>query len=210
MANKAQTSGQGIFAEDRKYYTFATDFNLKHAPLRQWVNEQEQMKAYFPDSTKPFGGLEFFEPPRIRFETKGRRGPVLDADPVTVGIWLVSDRLKALFERIDPDPEAFVFQRVDVDYSNFLEPGPGFWFCYFMRELDCVDEPRSELRYYDNVPGVKAYRALLDVRMRQEVVGSAHAFRLKYATMKLIVDDLIVDAVKAERIRGFDFTPIQK
>ncbi len=210
MTNKPQTSGQGIFCETRKYYTFATDFTLKDAPLRRWVNEEEQMRNFRAESGKPFRGIKFSEPPRISFDRKGRCGAVLDADPITLGIWLVSDRLKALFERIDPDPEAFVFQRVDVDYSNFPEPGPGFSFCYFMRELDCIDEEKSTLRYYDNVPGVKGYRALLDVKMRRETVGSAHAFRLKYATLKLIVDDLIVDAVKAEGIRGFDFTPIQK
>ncbi|MBY6243933.1 DUF1629 domain-containing protein [Methylosinus sp. Sm6] len=192
----------------RKYYTFATDFALKDTPFREWVNEQEQMIEFFPDSSKPFRGINFSKPPRIKFDRKGRRGPVRDAYPVTLGIWLVSDRLKVLFERIDA--EAFVFQRAEVDYSNFPEPGPDFWFCYFMRELDCIDEEASRLRYYDNVPGVKAYEDLTDVKMLPAVVGSAHAFRLKYATSKLIVDDVIVDAVNAENIQGFKFTPIQK
>jgi Zn-finger nucleic acid-binding protein len=206
----SQTQASAPAKGVRKYFTFAPDFALRSAPLREWVNENEQMKGFRPASSKPFGGIDFSEPPQIRFDRKGRRGTVIDASPITLGIWLVSDRLKALFERLDPDPQAFSFQRAQVDYSNFPEPGPGFWFCYFMRELDCVDEERSDLRYYDNAPGIKAYRALVDVKMRPEVIGSARAFRLTFADLTEIVDDVIVDAIKAEKIRGFEFTPIQK
>ena len=78
-----------------------------------------------------------------------------------LGIWLVADRVKTLFERIDP--EAFAFVRAEVDYSNFDKLGPGFWFCDVIRMLDCVDEERSRLTYYDNVP-FKAYKALIDVK----------------------------------------------
>ncbi|WP_420969190.1 imm11 family protein [Bradyrhizobium sp. B120] len=210
--SKKGPQNQGIPAtSDRKYFTFATDFTQRSAPFAEWVNEEQQMEDFRPAPRKPFRGIgRFSQPPQIRFDRKGRRGAVLDAYPVTLGFWMVSDRLKALFERLDPDPQAFVFQLVEVDYSNFPEPGPGCWFCYFMRELDCVDEERSELTYYDNIPAIKAYRALVDVKMRPDVIGSAHAFRLKFADMQSIVDDLIVDVVTTEKIRGFAFTPIQK
>ncbi len=197
-------------AGPRKYYTLSIDFKVAGpSPMRDWVNQNEQMKGYYPDSANPFCGLQFSEPPRIKFDCKGKRGALPDAD--TSGLsatWLVSDRLKGLLKRIDP--EAFVFQRAEVDYSNFPKPGTGYWFCYFMRELDCVDEEHSVIRYFDNAPGIKAYDALLDVKMRPDVVGSAHAFRLKYDNSRSIVDDVIVAAIKAEKIRGFEFKPIQK
>ncbi len=201
---------EGTPAAERKYYTLDIDFKVAGAsPMREWVSKREQMKGYHSDPSKPFRGLRFSELPQIRFDRKGRRGALPDADGAgPSSTWLVSDRLKALLERIDP--EAFVFQQVTVDYSNFPAPGPGYWFCYFMRELDCVDEDHSVIRYFDNVPGVKAYDALLDVRMRPEVVGSAHAFRLKYDNSTSIVDDVIVSALKAEKIRGFEFRPIQR
>jgi hypothetical protein len=60
------------------------------------------------------------------------------------------------------------------------------------------------------VPGIKHYKALIDVRMRSEVVGGAHAFRLTHANSLLIVDDVVVASSKAERIQGFRFQPIQK
>ncbi len=120
--------------------------------------------------------------------------------------WLVSDRLKGLLEQIDP--EAFVFQRAEVDYGDFSEPGPGYWFCYFMRELDCVDEEHSVIRYFDHVPGIKAYEALLDIKMRPEL-WFAHV-PLKHDNSRSIVDDVIVAAVKVEKIRGFKFKPIKR
>jgi len=144
--NSQRTTGA---VGERTYYTFATDFSQKAAPLAIWVNEKEQFKGYGPDakSSQPFCGVKLTEPPRIRFEFQGRRRTLRDAYSVTLGIWLVSDRLKALFERLDPDPAAFAFLAAAVDYSNFAEPGPGFWFCYFMRELDCVDEEHSDIEY---------------------------------------------------------------
>jgi hypothetical protein len=202
--------GGGVPAGPRKYYTLNIDFKIASlTPMRNWVNQNEQMKGYHPDAREPFCGLQFSEPPRIKFDRKGRRGALPDAD--TSGLsatWLVSDRLKGLLEQIDP--EAFVFQRAEVDYRNFSETGPGYWFCYFMRELDCVDEEHSVIRYFDHVPGIKAYDALLDIKMRPEVVGSAHAFRLKHDHSRSIVDDVIVAAVKVEKIRGFEFKPIQR
>jgi hypothetical protein len=206
---KKSEQGKDAPAGPRKYYTLETDFTVANtSPLRHWVNQKEQNAGLRSNADLPFGGYRFSEPPQIRFDRKGRRGVLLDADPITLGIWLVSDRLKRLLERLDP--EAFVFQQVKVDYSNFPEPGPDYWFCYIMRVLDCVDEGHSVLRYYDKVPGVKHYQALIDVKMRPEVVGSAHAFRLKHAGLKSIIDDVIVDALKAEKIRGFRFEPIQK
>ena len=209
MQHRAMGRGRAEL-RPRKYYTLNIDFKIASlTPMRNWVNQNEQMKGYHPDAREPFCGLQFSEPPRIKFDRKGRRGALPDAD--TSGLsatWLVSDRLKGLLEQIDP--EAFVFQRAEVDYGDFSEPGPGYWFCYFMRELDCVDEEHSVIRYFDHVPGIKAYDALLDIKMRPEAVGSAHAFRLKHDHSRSIVDDVIVAAVKVEKIRGFEFKPIQR
>jgi len=133
---------------------------------------------------------------------------VPDAHLIGGGMWLVSDRLKALFERLDP--EALVFQRTEVDYSNFSQTGSTYWLSYFIRELDCVDEEQSALTYYDCIQGVKVYRDLFDIKMRPEAIGSAHAFRLKYGTDNSIVDDLVVSTMNVEGITGFKFVPIQK
>ena len=83
--------------------------------------------------------------------------------------------------------------------------------------LDCVDEERSKLTYYDTVYLInegnrpfRGYQALIDVKMRPETVGAAHAFRLKKATLKQVVDDVIVKAVKVEKIKGFRFVGLRE
>ena len=210
MTNEAKAGAQAqsvLAAGERKYYRLETDFSTDSAPYPEWVNKKEQSKSLRPEADKPFRGFQFFEPPRIKFDRKGRRGALDDARPMTLGIWLISDRLKKLFERLDP--ETFVFQKADVDYSNFPEPGPDYWFCYIMRVLDCVDEEHSAIGYQQNITW-KVYIHLIDIKMRPDVVGSAHAFRLKYGSLMLIVDDIVVDALKAEKIRGFSFEPIQE
>lgn len=207
-AKGRRTSGTEASASDeRRYFQLDVDLGFAGAPQRIWVNEKKIREKFYPDSAKPFRGLIFSEPPKIAFDRRKRRGSLRDADTIMLGIWLVSDRLKELFERIDS--EAFAFLRVEVDYSNFDEPGPGFWFCDIVRMLDCVDETNSIIRYQEGISW-KNYIHLIDVKMVPELVGSAHAFRLKYSTLKQIVDDVVVNAVKAEKIRGLRFIDIQQ
>jgi len=122
-------------------------------------------------------------------------------------MWMVSERLRALLESIDP--EAFVFAPIDMDYSNFDEPGPQFWLCDLVRFLDCVDEERSTIKYQEGIP-MKNYIRLIDVEMKPEIIGGAHAFRLTHSPLKQIVDDVLVDALKKEKIKGFSFKPIKR
>jgi len=210
MTDKAKTDVEAQAdpkTAERKYYTLDPDFSTDSAPVPKWLNIEEQTKGLRPDANKPFGGFQFSARPQFKFDRKGHRGPFEDATPMTLGIWFVSERLKTLFEQLDP--EAFVFQKVDIDYSNFPEPGPDYWFCYIMRVLDCVDEEHSEIVYQPKITW-KVYKGLIDLKMKPEIVGSAHAFRLKYASLRSIVDDLVVDALNQKHIRGFTFKPIQQ
>jgi hypothetical protein len=205
------SASQESFMTDgpRKYYALKPDFNVtSKAPGHQWLNRAEQMAGFYPYPDRPFRGIQFSKPPQIRFDTKQGRTTLRDAAPFTLSSWLIAERLRVLFERLDPG--AFVFQKVEVDYSNFPDPGPVYWLVYFMRMLDCVDEEHSVIVFQDDLPGIKNYLGLIDVRMRSDIVGAAHAFRLIYADSTLIVDDIIVAALKAEQIRGFKFEPIQK
>lgn len=186
-----------------------TDFGLSSASNPVWLNEREQFKGVYPDRGMPLAVINHAESPRIKFDRRRLRGGLLDAYPMALGIWLLSGRLKALLEGLDPAPDAFAFRRVKLDYTNFKGPGPDYWFGYFMRELDCVDEAQSIIGYQEGISW-KNYLHLIDIRMRAEAVGAAHAFRLKYSTLTSIVDETIVDALKGDGIRGFEFRPIQK
>jgi hypothetical protein len=147
MTGKATTGDrrEGVPPEPRKYYTLDIDFKVAGAsPMREWVNQKEQMKGYHSDASKPFRGLRFSEAPRIRFDRKGRRGAFSDADSTGLpATWLVSDRLKTLLERIDP--EALVFQQSEIDYSNFPQPGP--WLLVLLLHANARLHRRSALCY---------------------------------------------------------------
>ena len=205
MTDQVKHTAQG----PRKYYQLAIDFSVTaKAPGHHWLNEAEQMAGFYPYPDQPFCGIRFSTPPQIRFDRKRGRTTLRDAAPFMLRSWLISGRLKTLLERLDP--EAFVFQKVVVDYSNFPEPGPDYWLVYVMRTLDYVDEEHSVIFYQDDLPGIKNYLGLIDVKVRPEIVGDARAFRLTYADSTLIVDDVIVAALNAEHVRGFEFKPIQK
>ncbi|MDZ4379979.1 MAG: DUF1629 domain-containing protein [Parvibaculum sp.] len=193
--------------EKRKYFLIRRDMDLEKTPLRVWVNEKLLRKDFPADHKLPFFGLKFPEPPRIRFDRKGRTRPLRDADDILLGIWLVSDRLKSLLERMDA--EAFAFVRAEVDYSNFDEPGPGYWFCDFVRFLDCVDEGRSKIIYQKDISW-KNYINLVRVEMKPEIVGDARAFRLTYSPLREVVDDVLVGAMTTTGITGFEFVPLQE
>ncbi len=191
-------------ANARKYYEQGMDFTKSSSPHFDWLNKKDLMKDYW---NKP-GFFQFGGTPQIRFNRKGHRGPILDATLNShLGGWLISDRLKLLYQKVDP--EAFAFCKVDVDFSNFPDPSPDFWFAQMVRELDCVDEANSKINFQEGIEW-KNYLALLEVKIRPELVGNAHAFRLQYAVHTEIVDDVILDAIQSEKISGFEFRPLQK
>lgn len=191
----------------RRFYRLWDDLKLPGKPWHVWQNEAELMREWPGDHAKPFLGLVFSEPPRIAFDKKVPPARLRDAYSIlATGVWLVSDRLRQVMTELDPG--AFVFEPTEVDYGNLDEPGPGFWFCDTRRWLDCVDEERSELTYYDNVP-FKSYRKLIDVRMKLDVVGEAHAFRLQHAPGIQIVDDVAVAAFHAAGIKGYSYESLQ-
>ncbi len=211
--DKTPEVGSDASETSRLYYSLRP--SLEHegtTPIARWVNKKEttdKIPIIGSDSSKPFNNLQFSSAPRYFFDLKPRRHPkrlkdAYRADGHTT--WLISERLKNIFEQIDS--AGFVFMKVEVDYSNFPEPGQDYWFMYMIRELDCVDEERSEILYQKGIAW-KNYLGLLDVKMRPEAVGNAHAFRLKYARMELIVDDILVNAIRMPNIIGLVFDPIQ-
>lgn len=83
-----ERSAQG----ERKYYSLEVDFDVSNkSPAHIWVNEKAQFTGFFPRPDEPFRGLQFSEPPRIKFEHRPDSAALRDAAPVTLGIWLVSD-----------------------------------------------------------------------------------------------------------------------
>ncbi|MBX9844991.1 MAG: DUF1629 domain-containing protein [Xanthobacteraceae bacterium] len=204
---KSSTTETDPDAAERRYFELNVDFRLPTFPSVDWTNESTLRTGLRTQDDKPFRGIQFSEPPKIVVERKNRRGPLRDAYSIDLGIWLVSDRTKLLFEQMDR--EAFAFERAEVNDRKFVEPSPAFWLCHIVRMLDCVDEEQSKILYQEDIP-FKNYLRLIDVKMRREVIGAAHAFRPKYAARTDIVDDVLATAIKREKIRGFGFVEIQR
>lgn len=192
---------------ERQYFELDSDMSLAAKPWYVWENEKEIRSGVMTDRDLPFWGLPMDKTPKIKFDRKVVTRKLRDAYVVHTSMWMVNDRLRELLESIDP--EAFVFAPIDMDYRNFDEPGPRFWLCDFVRFLDCVDEERSTIKYQEGIP-MKNYIRLIDVEMKPEVIGDAHAFRLTHSPLKQIVDDVLVDALKKEKIRGFSFKPLKR
>ena len=192
---------------ERQYFQLKPDMSLAAKPWYVWVNEDEMTEKWVPTRELPFGGLDVSVPLVMKFDKKKPIKSLRDAYIVHPSMWMVTDRLRTLFERIDP--EAFVFAPIEVDYSNFDETGPRFWLCDVVRFLDCVDEGRSQIKYQEGIL-IKNYLRLIDVTMKPEEVGNAHIFRLKYAALKQIVDDVFVEYMVKENIKGFSFVSIKQ
>lgn len=163
-------------------------------------NEKQLLTAPSP-SLRPWeGGFPVLkEMPRLVHDPKKGNMP-LDLEASFGGYWLVSERLKRVFE--DVDPQAFEFAEVDFRLASGAR-GPGYFLCDVVRVLDAVDEDRSTLRIErgaDYVDG-KAYNFSggAHLVMRRDVVGAAHAFQLKFS-LSVFCDRVMLDAIRGAGI----------
>jgi hypothetical protein len=148
------------------------------------------------------------EPPRLLIDKSLGRAP-LDCE-IYHAYWLVSDRMKALLE--DTDPEGVVFTRCETRLRDGSE-GPIYWLCDVVRILDAIDEeksrvrirfnPRYNSRTYDLVGGAS-------LLFKQDVVGQAHIFRLRYSQSNIVCDQTFRDAYKNAGLRGLSFKDASK
>ncbi len=145
--------------------------------------------------------------PIIKFEKKGRTGAIPDADTMGGFCWLINERVKAIFDQVDP--EGFIYCKVELDLSDFPEPCSSYWFAYFVRELNCVDEMKSQICANYDEPD--KYGEILAIKMVPELVENAHALRLSSAPEDTwLIDDVLVQALEKENIQGFAYRPIRR
>ncbi len=127
--------------------------------------------------------------------------PPQDLEGGLSGYWLVSERLKNVFEQVDPS--AFVF--VECDYRlQDGSPGPRLFLCDVVRVLDALDEQKSKLtiEVSDEFVGGKYYNFAggISLVFRAEVVGDAHVFRTPYSGNYVVCDGVLRAAVQAAGI----------
>jgi hypothetical protein len=120
--------------------------------------------------------------------------------------WLVSDRLKSLFDAVDPP--AFAFQACDVELRDG-SPGPVYWVCDVIRVLDAFGErTKDDIRRYQEKTGLK-YRGFTSDKtliFNEVVIGESHIFRTPYSLGGVFCDQHMKDVCKNAGIKGIQFT----
>jgi hypothetical protein len=120
--------------------------------------------------------------------------------------WLISDKLKNIFEEVDP--EAFAFMECRTVYAN-SEPAPKYWMCDVTKTLDAVDEDRSNVDI--RIQGeTRVYQLWGDTRfvLKDDVIRGARVFRLKYRYASVCCDAALRRSCIDAKVQGVSFRAI--
>jgi hypothetical protein len=136
---------------------------------------------------------------------KRKQGPLPSDIELYHSYWLVSDRLKTLFERYDP--AAFAFQPCDVRLRDG-SPGPAYWLCGAVRVVEAFGEKTmQEIRDYYDRTGIKHLNVLSrtdDLDFNEASIGAFRVFCTPYSP-QVFCDQGLKDACKAAGMKGVDF-----
>lgn len=148
--------------------------------------------------------------PRLAFDKDASKHKLpRDLDAVS-GIWLVSERLKQIFEAVDP--EGFVFATCDFTLADGSK-GPQYYLCDVLRTIDALDEEASVLkikyeRDFDTGEEVKYYSFVGQcyLAFKQDVLGEYHIFRTPFSGI-VFCDQMLRNAcqVAGGRLNGLQF-----
>jgi hypothetical protein len=199
-------------AKTRRFYIIS--WSYRHGLADFEVENQNALVAasgaLYPPSTLGSGALfpppgkrgfpVYPEKPRVVIG-KRKRGPPPSDIELYHSYWLISDRLKSLFESVD-DPQAFAFQACDVKLRDG-SPGPVYWLCDVVRTLEgfgerTVREFRSGVKH----AGLKGNKTLV---FDESAIGGSHIFRTPYSPADVFCDQIMKDACKAAGMRGVQF-----
>lgn len=145
------------------------------------------------------------------FIAGGKRGQRTGRDFEQYSVyWFISDRMKAVLERVDPG--AFAFLKCRVQLPNGMD-GPTRWLCDVVRVLDALDEEKSSkigIGTADN--GRKVYLISWGVPLifKDDVVGPHHIFRMMYFEPIVICDEEMRLACKTANLTGISFVEADK
>jgi Protein of unknown function (DUF1629) len=113
--------------------------------------------------------------------------------------WIISDRLKELFESIDE--RAFAFQACDVTSADG-STGPVYWLCDVIRVLEAFDQSTvEEIRSGRKMPAFLGDKTLV---FDEYVIGDSHIFRTPYS-VNVFCDQKLKEECKKSEIKGIRF-----
>jgi hypothetical protein len=204
MVNSAAPKS-GRKPKARKFYQMDLNLRVRGRAGYRLENESEllQGQRLLGPPTGRRGFPEYLEPPRFLFDERLGHFP-RDLE-LCHSFWLISDRMKTVLETVDP--EGFAFLRCEVRLTDG-EPGPASWLCDVLRILDAVDEAASRVKIkFLPQYNAKTYQLAggANLLFKEDVVGTAHIFRLLHLKPAVFCDQQIKDACKAAGLKGVSF-----
>jgi uncharacterized protein DUF1629 len=189
----------------RKFYIISWSTAHKLADFE--VENLDVLRAgalalYPPDGRRGFPAYP--EKPQVVMG-KRKSGPAPSDIELFHSYWLISDRLKSLFDSLDPS--AFAFPACDVKLRDG-STGPIYWLCDAVRVLDALGESTlQEIRSYRERTGF-TYRGFMSDKkldFNDAVIGDSHIFRTPYSRDDVFCDQSLKDACKEAGIKGVRF-----
>jgi hypothetical protein len=199
-----KTSATGRSAKMRKFYivsytraTRASGFEL--------LNGRALFQGGPPIFVPPPGHRGFRDYPETPVFLSDPRLGRIDRDfEEYCGYWFISDRMKAVLERVDAP--AFTFFKCKVQLPDGTD-GPVRWLCDVLPVLDALDESKSTITIRTADNGSRVYNFSGGVRLifKDDAVGPHHVFRMMYYDAQVICDEEMRLACKAAELTGLRF-----
>jgi hypothetical protein len=160
------------------------------------------MALYPPTGQRGFP--DYPEMPRVVLGRRKKGPPPSDLE-LCQSYWLISDRLKRVFETVDAS--AFSYQACDVRLRDG-SPGPVYWLCDVLRVLEAFGaKTLAEIRRYRETTGYQ-YRGFIGdttLVFSEEAIADAHIFRTPYSQNDVFCDQVMKDACASAGIKGISF-----
>ncbi|WBL76564.1 DUF1629 domain-containing protein [Bradyrhizobium xenonodulans] len=185
-----------------KLYRVGLDFRIHKPPGWEMENlvalGAGRVPLHSPRGKRSFPPLA--ETPRLLIDKSLGRPPV-DWE-LFHDFWLVSDRMKNVLEAVDRDGVAFL----RCETRSLSGGAPVYWLCDIVRQLDVIDEEKSNVVILDDGTDFRRYdnMATSSFVFREEAIGSAHIFRARFLN-RVVCDQAMKDACKAAGLRGLRF-----
>jgi hypothetical protein len=226
---------QRPFDPERKRFYFAVSDLQKVGDYKVlnkgWLNEYGGHTSLYPNTEQiripagknVLGEDAFFdyrigltaldETPQIKVSLKKKPIDIYGACTPD-GPFFVSTRAKLLFEQLDPD--AFTFVPCETTTRRTLEVDT-YWMCGINRVVpefdeeksifinECQDQSKLVTGRCTSLSTSKAF----DIHMKAGMPDSYQAFSLMQYRSYFIFSDVIVDAWRAAKMTGLNFTPLQ-
>lgn len=196
---------------ERKFYVFGPDITgggPGHGLV--FVNEEKLLTPPRMIVQPEGGGFpELKEKPHIAYDKKQGKPP-RDLEGTLSGYWFVSERLKQIFETVDPEGFAFAECDYTLDDGSI---GSTHFLCDVIRSIDALDEEASDVRvkYYPNHQtgeDEKLYSVAggASLHFHEDVIGDAHVFVQPRLAADPVCDEVLFGACKSVKdIKGLWF-----